>query len=251
MILISRSSFCHKHSPFLEYFPASDADEKHAAVQKLNVMSFNELYEALEKLELLKGRFIVFPHVSDRGYKTLLRKDFEKHYISMPCVGGYLDGAAPVEPRSAGVRSITSGQDKNWGNKPVGVFQTSDSRSRDFSRLGMHCTWVKWAKPTAEALRQACLARHSRISHSEPKLPPIRLTRLEVSNSKFMGPLSLEFNPQYNSVIGSRGTGKSTIFNIFDGHSAISRPEYLKMPAMSWLIFSGGAKVSLKGLCCP
>ena len=26
-----------------------------------------------------------------------------------------------------------------------------------------------------------------------------------------MGPLSLEFNPQYNSVIGSRGTGKSTI----------------------------------------
>jgi len=43
------------------------------------------------------------------------------------------------------------------------VFQTSDCRSRDFARLGSHVTWVKWAKPTAEALRQACLARHSRV----------------------------------------------------------------------------------------
>jgi type III restriction enzyme len=70
---------------------------------------------------------------------------------------------------------------------------------------------VKWARPTAEALRQACLARFSRISHTEPRLPSIQLTRIEVSNSKFLGPLVLDFNPQYNAIIGGRGTGKSTI----------------------------------------
>ncbi len=32
-----------------------------------------------------------------------------------------------------------------------------------------------------------------------------------MSNSKFLGPLALDFNPQYNAVIGGRGTGKSTI----------------------------------------
>ena len=31
------------------------------------------------------------------------------------------------------------------------------------------------------------------------------------SNSKFLGPLVISFNPQYNAIIGGRGTGKSTI----------------------------------------
>ena len=77
--------------------------------------------------------------------------------------------------------------------------------------LGAHVTWVKWAQPTAEALRQACLARHSRISHQEPGLPPIRITRIQASNSKFIGPIVLDLNPQYNAIIGGRGTGKSTV----------------------------------------
>ncbi|MEB2311796.1 MAG: AAA family ATPase [Polyangiaceae bacterium] len=91
------------------------------------------------------------------------------------------------------------------------MIQTSDNRSRDFADLGKHVTWIKWAEPTAEALRQACLARHSRIAHQPPKLPSVRITALEVSNSKFLGPLALDLNPQYNALIGGRGTGKSTI----------------------------------------
>lgn len=191
--------------------PTDATMEKAAAVKKLDIMSFVDLYAALDKLDPLRGRFIAFPHVSDGGYKTLLRKDFEKHYISMPCVGGYVDGQLPTEPKSAGVRAITSGQDKNWGNKALGLFQTSDNRSRDFAKLGAHATWVKWARPTAEALRQACLARRSRISQTEPGLPAIRITRIEVSNSKFMGPFQIELNPQYSALIGGRGTGKSSI----------------------------------------
>jgi type III restriction enzyme len=174
-------------------------------------MSFIDLYSALNKLDPLLDRFIAFPHVADGCYKTLLRKDFEKHYTSMPCVGGYVDGHLPTEPKSAGMRAITNGSDKNWGNKPIGLFQTSDCRSADFDGLCAHATWVKWAKPSAEALRQACLARHSRIAHKEPKLPSVRITRIEVSNTKFLGPVAVEFNPQYNAIIGSRGTGKSTI----------------------------------------
>lgn len=197
--------------PALGITPAADADETHAPVKKLDIMSFTALYEALNKIEPLRDKFIVFPHVGDGGYKTLLRKDFEKHYISMPCVGGYVDGDLPRPPKGNGLRMIASGKDKNWGNKAIGLFQTSDSRSLDFKKLGVHTTWVKWARPTAEALRQACLARHSRISHSEPRIPSIQVTRLEVSNSKFLGPIALDFNPQYNAVIGGRGTGKSTI----------------------------------------
>jgi chromosome segregation protein len=127
----------------------------------------------------------------------------------MPCVGGFVDGS--ITQHGQGNKDILNGKNKAYGNKAIAVFQTSDNRRRDFADLGKHVTWVKWARPTAEALRQACLARYSRISHAEPRLPAIQLTRLEVSNSKFLGPVVLDFNPQYNAVIGGRGTGKSTI----------------------------------------
>jgi type III restriction enzyme len=139
----------------------------------------------------------------------MLRKGMATRYKSMPCVGGYLDG--PVTQHGEGNSGIVKGTTKEWGNKAIGLFQTSDNRTRTFGNLASHVTWVKWARPTAEALRQACLGRHSRIAHAEPKLPPIRITRVEVSNSKFLGPIALDFNPQYNALIGGRGTGKSTI----------------------------------------
>ena len=34
---------------------------------------------------------------------------------------------------------------------------------------------------------------------------------MSVSNSSFLGPIDLQFNPQYSVLIGGRGTGKSTI----------------------------------------
>jgi len=195
----------------LTIIPADAADAKHAPIKKLDIMSFEALYEALEKLDPLRGHFTVFPHVKDQGHKTLLRQGFEKHYKAMPCVGGYVDGQLPTEPDGKGMRDITSGLDKNWGNKPLGLFQTSDNRHRNFASLGVHATWVKWVRPTAEALRQACLARRSRISQTEPPLPATRITRIEVSNSKFLGPFNIELNAQYNALIGGRGTGKSSI----------------------------------------
>lgn len=197
--------------PALGLVAAPDADERHAPVQKIQ-QSLNDIYASLSKLDTFRGRFTIFPHVSDGGHKTLLRQGFEHHYKSMPCVGGYVDGNLPTDgKKSAGMRSITNGTDKNYGNKALGLFQTSDNRSRTFDKLGQHATWVKWARPTAEALRQACLARHSRIVQDAPKLPAIMIERVDVSNSKFLGPFVVDLNPQYNAFIGGRGTGKSSI----------------------------------------
>jgi len=130
-------------------------------------------------------------------------------YIEMPCVGGYVDGS--LSKLKPGRRSILDGADKAWGNKRIACFQTSDNRHEDHRDLGTHTTWVKWATPTAEALRQACLAQESRISHETPLLPSLAIASISVSNSLFLGPIDLELNPQYNALIGGRGTGKSTI----------------------------------------
>lgn len=171
--------------------------------------NFTALYERLGSLDYVRHRFIVLPLVSDGGHKTLLRSGFSGFYKTMPCVGGYLDGA--VLRLGRGNLDIINGKNRDYGFKSIALIQTSDNRKETHEDLGKYTTWIKWAEPSAEALRQACLAKDSRISQDTPVLPPVFITSLDVSNSKFLGRLYLSFNQQYIAVIGGRGTGKSTI----------------------------------------
>lgn len=173
------------------------------------ITDLNDLEAKLNQYIWLKGKFIILPNITDQGHKDLLREGFQKHYKEMHCVGGYIDGS--YERIRDGRKNILEGRQQNNGYKPIAVFQTSDNRKRDHSDLGSHITYVKWSEPTAEALRQACLAKESRLSLSEPETPNIWIKSLTVSNSKFLSRVDLEFNKQYNAVIGGRGTGKSTI----------------------------------------
>lgn len=188
--------------------PAPDSEAKCAVHGRLgDVPNFDKLRELLDTL--LKGRYIVVPNVSGGGESTLLRQGFSIQYRNMPCVGGYVDGL--FENVGTGNRNIIEGRSGEYGHKAIGIFQTSDNRYRDFRDLGRATTYVKWAKPSAEALRQACLARKSRISQERPLVPLTAITSISVSNSSFMGPINIDFNRQYNAVIGGRGTGKSTL----------------------------------------
>jgi AAA domain len=184
-------------------------DEPLGPVQRLDIHTFTELYEELDKREWLRGRYIVLPNVSDGGTSTFLRSGMANKYKEMPCVGAYVDGL--VAQFGEGNARIVRGEDSNYGNKKVAVFQTSDNRTWEHTDLGSATTWVKWAAPSAEALRQACLADTTRLSQTPPVLPTSFISRLAVSNSQFLGPIDLELNQQYNAIIGGRGTGKSTI----------------------------------------
>ncbi len=175
----------------------------------------NDLHSKLDKNAWLRGRYIILPNVTPRGYRTLMREQFQGKYKSMIPVGGYIDGSIGQfeSKNNVGTKRILDGLVPAWGSKRLALFQTSDSRRADFSTLGEHSTWVKWATHTAEALRQACLAQESRISQSEPALPNAWISRVVVSQSKFMGRVDVALNPQYTALIGGRGTGKSTILD--------------------------------------
>jgi chromosome segregation protein len=188
------------------------AQSKLASVESVSpasITGLNDLEDRLNQHAWLRGKFIILPNVTDGGYKTLFRDGFEKHYKEMRCVGGYVDG--DYSSASPGKKNILEGRQQNNGYKPIAVFQTSDNRKRDHSDLGAHITYVKWSEPTAEALRQACLAKESRLSLAAPELPNLWITSVTVSNSKFLGRVDLDLNQQYNAIIGGRGTGKSTI----------------------------------------
>ena len=189
----------------------SDASEPTTAetARLEQITTLGDLRDELDKHEYLRKRYIIFPNVSDGGSDTLLRSGAAPKYKAMPCVGGYLDGS--IDKLGKGNVRIIGGQAREYGHKKIAVFQTSDSRREDHQRLGSVATWIKWASPTAEALRQACLAQESRVSQEEPRLPTVSISGISLSNSKFMGPFDLDLNPQYSALIGGRGTGKSTI----------------------------------------
>jgi type III restriction enzyme len=142
---------------------APDDQPKTAQTVRLeNIQSLKTLKEKLDEHTWLKERYIVFPNVTGEGQFSLLRSGMMVKYKEMPFVGGYVDG--PLDDLNAGSLNILAGKDKAWGNKRIACIRTSDNRREDHADLAKHTSWIKWARPTAEALRQACLAQESRIS---------------------------------------------------------------------------------------
>jgi len=196
------------HKLSIEPNPVAEPSTKQTVAITSDVVNgLRDLHVKLDSIDVLKGKYIILPHTA-RGHKGILRRDLYEHYVKMPCVSGYLDGTIPDDQ---GLKNIINGKDRNYGFKSIAVFQTSDNRKDTFEDLGTATTWVKWATPTAEALRQASLAKESRMSLIEPSLPQIFISKLSVTNSKFLGRVELEFNQQYSAFIGGRGTGKSTL----------------------------------------
>ncbi|GFO73639.1 chromosome segregation protein [Bathymodiolus japonicus methanotrophic gill symbiont] len=173
------------------------------------INSIGDIYRKLDGTDGVKGRYIFLPHVKDGGHKTLMRDGFHEAYAKMPSVGGYVDGK--FEGGGVGYLKILNGEVDAWGFKTIAVIQTTDYRADETLANLDTATWIKWREPTAEALRQACLAKESRISLVEPELPNIFIEKIDVTNSSFLSKFDLDLNPQLNSIIGGRGSGKSTI----------------------------------------
>lgn len=161
--------------------PHLEQHERGPDVRALLFHTLNELDDRLNSRSELRGRYIILPNVGSSGHKTLLRNDFHEKYARMPCVGGYIE----QDWSEHGRKYILEGKVREWGWKALGVFQTSDSRREDCRDLGCRYTWVKIAEPTAEGLRQACLARESHISQVQPTIPTRYISRTKYDNTGF------------------------------------------------------------------
>ncbi len=85
---------------------------------------------------------------------------------------------------------------------------------------GSSFTWVKMGTPEIEGLRLALMDGPLSVIRSDGEKDnpneraKIVLESMEVSYARYLGrsePFTVEFNPWLNSIIGGRGTGKSTI----------------------------------------
>ena len=82
--------------------------------------------------------------------------------------------------------------------------------------LGSRFTWIRMTEPSIEALRQAFLDHESRVRYGEhspdESTHHSRIVRATVTGTKFLRRTeSIDWSPNLNCVIGSRGTGKSSL----------------------------------------
>ncbi|WP_080628531.1 TrlF family AAA-like ATPase [Pseudomonas fluorescens] len=87
------------------------------------------------------------------------------------------------------------------------------------SKIGRAFTWVKMSTPSIDGVRLALLDGPSSIKRFNKVVQPNAtsdnlLISISISNAQYCArdkPLTLNFNPWLNSIIGSRGSGKSSV----------------------------------------
>ena len=232
-------------------------DKRSAVGPKVSQLAYlyPDIAGHLDELEGLCGKYIVLPNVSQGNNHTVLRDGGHGDFRRMPYVGGYLDAGQTIDTLKQKNRRRLSGTDRTWSDREVYPLPTSDSRSADFSTLGQNNAWIKLATPTAEAIRQAYLGHRSRIRIAVPKIPQLVVAGARIEGSTILQTTELTVSPEFNAVIGGRGTGKSSFLEYVAfglGRSCYDRPRdhYSGAERMRGLIsdtlVSKGGRVSLK-----
>ena len=217
--------------------------------------TYPDIARLLDELEGLRGRYIVLPNLSQGNNHTVLTDGGHGDFRRMTYIGGYLDQDQTINTLSTRNRTRLSGTDRAWSRREVYPLPTSDSREATFGALGENSTWIKLSEPTAESIRQAFLGHRSRIRITPPRTPSLFIANAEVERSTILGPTATSLSPEFNAVIGGRGTGKSSFLEYLAfglGRSCYdaARDDYSGTDRMRDLvndtIVSKGGRVSLE-----
>ena len=108
--------------------------------------------------------------------------------------------------------------------RPIAWLMSSDSfriepdPAQPGNVIGYRHTWIKMSRPSIESLRQAFLDHESRLQFGletpETRYTYPKIRRVSVQGARFLrGPDEFVWSPNLNCLIGSRGTGKSTLLD--------------------------------------
>jgi hypothetical protein len=138
----------------------------------------------------------------------------------------------PIEELPQGLSKLIIGGDEcspEWrrgtgdAERPIAYICSSDCHRLESSEndpsnyIGFRHTWIRMSDPGIEALRQAFLDRESRIrlgsTNPDHDYQHSWIMRVEVDGATFYRATPLHLSPNLNCVIGSRGSGKSTLID--------------------------------------
>lgn len=111
-------------------------------------------------------------------------------------------------------------ESKTWFQNIKRMAHVSGSDAHTLKEIGQRTSWIKMGIPTIDALRFAlkdkvfCVLPGSEANPNH--IPDFHIRQLSVKNLAVcargdVSPMRLDFNPHITSLIGGRGTGKSTV----------------------------------------
>jgi len=175
------------------------------------------LTQVVEEIQRLGGLAIpahvdenngLFEILKDLGGPTQLQTYKDKKIIAMELINStYMK--PPIYSDSKVVWSEILGSDSHH---PQGIAGQSFPGSR--------FTWVKMSKPSFEGLKLALIDGNLSLKRSDSftgnpnEYSSYAIEQIAIDNAKYLGrgaSFECRFNPWFNTIIGPRGTGKSTI----------------------------------------
>jgi ABC-type lipoprotein export system ATPase subunit len=110
-------------------------------------------------------------------------------------------------------KNIVLNADPNWKReRPIAVINAKDvAKPADLDDASATC-WIKMTKPTFDAFKVAFLDPESRIrlDSQKPEVTAGKIVSMTISGG-YLDSVEIAFSQHLNTVIGGRGTGKSTL----------------------------------------
>ncbi len=170
---------------------------------------------ALAKIVSDLGGFWYAAHITGNNGLLRLNQDggglvhIWKDYSLVRC--GQIPG--PVADLPLNSKRIVENEDANWKReRPIAIINAKDvAKPADLDEIGATCL-IKMTKPCFDAFKVAFLDPGSRLRLNSQTVekPTGEIVSMRISGGYLDG-LSIEFSSHLNTVIGGRGTGKSTL----------------------------------------
>ncbi len=165
----------------------------------------------LEFVQDQSGGICIAAHIAtNKGLLAALHKGARVDAWKTPALLAAQIAKPPDEISSGNGRIIRAEDPIYERDRPLAYLLTSDCRS--LADIGTTSTWIKMDTVGVGGLRQAFLDPESRIAYTDPAQLREGAHLLAVSwEGDFLDGVRFPFNPQLNSLIGGKGTGKSTV----------------------------------------
>lgn len=197
--------------------------------------SDKNLKEILKTVQDERGGIVIMPHATsnDGIFDNQSISDWvQQDQFTNPDLLA-IEVPKPVHLMSKGYQKLiksTNDCHPDWKRqRPIAVVMSSDNKMLLKTNeqgqpvpnsIGYRYSWIKMSEPSIESLRQAFLDPSSRIKlpedvvtdkHPESLSNYPYIKSIKIEGAEFLDNQEIHFSPNKNSLIGGRGSGKSTV----------------------------------------
>lgn len=197
------------------------------------------LEKAIEKIRNKYNCLVIFPHPNEGDSKGLLNSLSPKDAatcLKEVCPDGleFLTDISVKKLKDAGLNDSYLSKIAVMENTDPKSISDIGNKSRDGKT---RATYIKLSDFTLDALRLALHDPEVRVQlYKAPEFYFDRILKVTVNGTTFLRNIDIDFNPELNSLIGGRGTGKSSLIEAI--RYCLDLPVYSESEIKKEFVFS-------------